>query len=262
MFKKSDVFNCNSTVLPFTADQLNAIVKSTVSCGFVFCNYSELITTLNKINRASTYEVTLNTDEIIKNNTDPTKNYNVVIQVEGDRKNNIYDAHIQADESGSFCSFDTYSAEFKSELFDLKRKLAKKYLCTYEAINTWAIEAGVSIAEDTLNSMCNNFELFEKYIMNTTDLESFVDALPSDAAKQYIDALNLNCTKILMKYKNEVLMHLKNITKLEAKITLHKPVIVKIFALSSVASACKRDWPSLPVVSLDRRAFDSLNWFV
>ena len=100
MFKQSDVFNCNSTVLPFTADQLNAIVKSTVSCGFVFCNYGELITTINKINRASTYDVTLNTDEIIKNNTDPTKNYNVVIQVEGDRKNNIYDAHIQADEFG------------------------------------------------------------------------------------------------------------------------------------------------------------------
>lgn len=262
MFKQSEVFNCNSTVLPFTADQLNAIVKSTVSCGFVFCNYAELITTINKINRASTYDVTLNTDEIIKNNTDPTKNYNVVIQVEGDRKNNIYDAHIQADETGSFCSFDTYSGEFKEELFALKRKLAKKYLCTYEAINTWAIETGVSIAEDALMNMCNNFDIFEKYIMNTSDIESFVEALPSDIAKNYIDALNLNCTKILKKYKNEVLSHLKNITKLEATITLHKPIIVKIFALSGIASMAKRDWPTLPIVSLDRRAFDSLNWFV
>lgn len=262
MFKQSDVFNCNSTVLPFTADQLNAIVKSTVSCGFVFCNYSELLTTLTDINRSDTYEVTLNTDEIIKNNTDPTKNYNVVIQVEGSRKNNVYDAHIQADETGSFCSFDTYSSEFKSELFDLKRALAKKYLCTYDAINNWAIEEGVKIAEDTLNSICNNFDLFDKYIMSTKDLDSFVENLPSDTVKQYINALNVNCTKILKKYKNEVLAHLKNITKLETKITLHKPIIVKIFALSGAATACKRDWPTIPVVSLDRRAFDSLNWFV
>lgn len=262
MYKYSDVFDINSTVLPFTADQLNAVVKSTVSSGFVFCNYSELITTINAINKAQTYDVTLNDMEIIKSNSDPTKSYNVIIQVEGCRKNNVYDAHIKADESGNFCSFDTYSAEFKSEIYELKQKLAKKFLCTYDAINSWAINAGVSIAEDMIHKLCNNFDLFSKYVLTTADLLSFVDALPPDISKKYIDYLTTNSTKVLQKYKNEVLAHLKNITKLETTITLHKPIIVKIFALSSVASACKRDWPTLPVISLDRRSFDSINLFV
>lgn len=262
MHKYSDIFDINSTVLPFTAEQLNTVVKSTVSCGFVFCNYSELITTVNAINSAQTYDVTLNTDEIVKNNTDPTKSYNVIIQVEGCRKNNVYDAHINADETGNFCSFDTYSAEFKSEIYELKQKLAKKFLCTYDAINNWAINASVSIAEDTIHRICTNFDLFKKYILTTEDLLSFVDALPADISKKYVDYLTANSTKILTKYKNEVLAHLKNITKLETTITLHKPIIVKIFALSSVATAAKRDWPTLPIVSLDRRSFDSLNWFV
>ena len=262
MYKYSDVFDINSTVLPFTADQLNAVVKSTVSSGFVFCNYSELITTINAINKAQTYDVTLNDMEIIKSNSDPTKSYNVIIQVEGCRKNNVYDAHIKADESGNFCSFDTYSAEFKSEIYELKQKLAMKFLCTYDAINNWAINAGVSIAEDMIHKLCNNFELFSKYVLTTADLLSFVDALPPDISKKYIDYLTVNSTKVLQKYKNEVLAHLKNITKLETTITLHKPIIVKIFALSSVASACKRDWPTLPVISLDRRSFDSINLFV
>lgn len=262
MHKYSDIFDINSTVLPFTAEQLNSVVKSTVSTGFVFCNYSELITTVNKINRAQTYDVTLNTDEIVKNNTDPTKSYNVIIQVEGCRKNNIYDAHIKSDETGNFCSFDTYSAEFKSEIYELKQKLAKKFLCTYDAINNWAINSNVSISEDMIHRLCTNFELFKKYILTTEDLLSFIDALPDDVSKKYIDYLTVNCTKVLQKYKNEVLAHLKNITKLETTLTLHKPIIVKIYALSSVASAAKRDWPTLPVVSLDRRSFESLNWFV
>ena len=262
MHKYSDVFNINSTVLPFTADQLNAVVKSTVSFGFVFCNYSELITTINAINKAQTYDVTLNDAEIVKNNSDPTKSYNVIIQVAGCRKNNVYDAHIRSDETGNFCSFDTYSAEFKSEIYELKQKLAKKYLCTYDAINNWAIEAGVSIAEDMIHKLCNNFEMFAKYILTTEDLLSFVDALPSDISKNYINYLTVASTSVLKKYKNEVLAHLKNITKLETTITLHKPIIVKIFALSSVASACKRDWPNLPVISLDKSSFDSVNAFV
>lgn len=262
MHKYTDIFNISSTVLPFTAEQLNTVVKSTVSCGFVFCNYSELVTTINDISRSSTYKITLNTDEIIKNNTDPTKNYNVVIQVEGCRKNNVYDAHIMSDETGNFCSFDTYSSEFKSEIYELKQRLAKKYLCSYDAINNWAIENGISIAEDMIHRLCNDFDLFVKYILTTEDLHSFVDTLPSETSKKYVDVLSLNSVKILKKYKNEVLYHLKNITKLETTITVEKPIIVKVFALSSVAAACKRDWPTLSVVSLDRRAFDSLNWFV
>lgn len=262
MHKYTDIFDISSTVLPFTAEQLNTVVKSTVSCGFVFCNYSELVTTINDISRATTYEITLNTDEIIKNNTDPTKNYNIVIQVEGCRKNNVYDAHIVSDETGNFCSFDTYSSEFKSEIYELKQRLAKKYLCSYDAINNWAIENSVSIAEDMIHRLCNNFELFTKYILATDDIHSFVESLPSDTAKKYVDMLSLNSTKILKKYKNEVLYHLKNITKLETSITVEKPIIVKVFALSNVAAMCKRDWPTLPIISLDRRAFDSLNWFV
>lgn len=262
MHKYTDIFDISSTVLPFTAEQLNTVVKSTVSCGFVFCNYSELVTTINDISRASTYDITLNTDEIIKNNTDPTKNYNIVIQVEGHRKNNVYDAHIVADETGNFCSFDTYSSEFKTEIYELKRRLAKKYMCSYDAINNWAIENGVSIAEDMIHKLCNDFDLFIKYILVTDDIHSFVESLPSETAKNYVDVLSLNSAKILKKYKNEVLYHLKNITKLETTITIEKPIIVKVFALSNVAATCKRDWPTLPVISLDRRAFDSLNWFV
>lgn len=262
MRKYNDVFDITATVLPFTAEQLNTVVKSTVSCGFVFCNYSELISTINDISRASTYEITLNTDEIIKNNTDPTKNYNIVIQVEGCRKNNVYDAHIVSDETGDFCSFDTYSSEFKSEIYELKQKLAKKYLCSYDAINNWAIANSVSIAEDMIQRLCTDFELFTKYILLSEDLHSFVEALPSETVEKYVNALTLNSTKVLKKYKNEVLYHLKNITKLETNITVEKPIIVKVFALSNVAAMCKRDWPTLSVVSLDRRAFDSLNWFI
>lgn len=262
MYNYVNIFNIKSTALPFTADQLNAVVKSAVSCGFVICNYDELITTINAISRASVYDVTLNADAIIKANSDPTLNNNVIIQVEGDRVNNIYDAHIETDDSNTICTFDSYSPEFKSELYELKQKLAKKFLCSYDAINSWANAEGVSIAEDTILRLCNDFDLFCKYILTSEDLPSFVDALPKEISDKYIAALTRFGTAVLKKYKNEVLSHFKNITKLETKIQIKNPIIVKIYALSNVASICKRDWPKLPIVSLDRRSFDSMSWYV
>lgn len=262
MNKYIELFDIKSTALPFSADQLNSVVKSTVSCGFVCCNYSELITKVNDISKATEYDITLNATELLKIGVDPTKNINVIIQVEGSRVNNIYDAHIESDDDNSICTFTTYSPEFKAELYELKSKIAKKFLCVYEAINSWAVTEGVSIAEDTINMLCNDFDKFSSYILSSDDLESFVNALPKEIVNNYFKALTLYGTNLLKKYKTEVLTHFKNITKLETKVKIKNPIIVKIFALSNVASICKNEWPSLPIVSLDRRSFDSLSMYV
>lgn len=262
MNKYIELFDIKSTALPFSADQLNSVVKSTVSCGFVCCNYSELITKVNDISKATEYDITLNATELLKIGVDPTKNINVIIQVEGSRVNNIYDAHIESDDDNSICTFTTYSPEFKAELYELKSKIAKKFLCVYEAINSWAVAEGVSIAEDTINMLCNDFDKFSSYILSSDDLESFVNALPKEIVNNYFKALTFYGKNLLKKYKTEVLTHFKNITKLETKVKIKNPIIVKIFALSNVASICKNEWPSLPIVSLDRRSFDSLSMYV
>lgn len=262
MNKYIELFDIKSTALPFSADQLNSVVKSTVSCGFVCCNYSELITKVNDISKATEYDITLNATELLKTSVDPTKNINVIIQVEGSRVNNIYDAHIESDDDNSICTFTTYSAEFKAELYELKSKIAKKFLCVYEAINSWAVAEGVSIAEDTINMLCNDFDKFSSYILSSDDIESFVNALPKEIVNNYFKALTFYGKNLLKKYKTEVLTHFKNITKLETKVKIKNPIIVKIFALSNVASICKNEWPSLPIVSLDRRSFDSLSMYV
>lgn len=262
MNKYIELFDIKSTALPFSADQLNSVVKSTVSCGFVCCNYSELITKVNDISKATEYDITLNATELLKIGVDPTKNINVIIQVEGSRVNNIYDAHIESDDDNSICTFTTYSPEFKAELYELKSKIAKKFLCVYEAINSWAVAEGVSIAEDTINMLCNDFDKFSSYILSSDDLESFVNALPKEIVNNYFKALTFYGTNLLKKYKTEVLTHFKNITKLETKVKIKNPIIVKIFALSNVASICNNEWPSLPIVSLDRRSFDSLSMYV
>lgn len=255
-----DLFNINTTVMPFAAEQLNAVVKSSVSCGFVPCSYSDLISTIKEINSSTEYDVTLNADEIIKCNSDPTKTINVFLQVEGDRVNNVYATHINDTEH--LCSFDTYSSEFKSELFDLKVKIAKKYLCTYENINNWAIQSNASISETVVSKLANDFDLFTKYIMQTKDLQSFVDTLDKSVVNSYVSKLEKLGEKLLQKYKTEVLTHFKNITKLETTVKIKNPIIVRIYALSNIASICKREWPRLNVISLDRRAFDSLSWYV
>ena len=262
MNKYIELFDIKSTALPFSADQLNSVVKSTVSCGFVCCNYSELITKINDISKATEYDITLNATELLKTSVDPMKNINVIIQVEGSRINNIYDAHIESNDDNSVCTFTTYSSEFKAELYELKSKIAKKFLCVYDAINSWAIAEGVSIAEDTINMLCNDFDKFSSYILSSDDLESFVNALPKEIVNNYFKALTFYCTSLLKKYKTEVLTHFKNITKLETNVKIKHPIIVKIFALSNVASICKNEWPSLPIVSLDRRSFDSLSMYV
>lgn len=255
-----DLFNINTTVMPFNAEQLNTVVKTSVTCGFVPCSYSDLISTIKDINSSTEYDVTLNADEIIKNNSDPTKTINVFLQVEGDRVNNVYATHINT--TDNICSFDTYSSEFKSALFDLKVKIAKKYLCTYENINRWAIQSSVNISETVVSKLANDFELFTKYIMQTNDLQSFVNSLDKAVIDTYLSNLEKLGEKLLQKYKTEVLTHFKNITKLETTVKIKNPIIVRIYALSNIASMCKRDWPRLNVVSLDRRAFDSLSWYV
>lgn len=262
MNKYIELFDIKSTALPFSADQLNSIVKSIVSCGFVCCNYSNLITTINDISRAKEYDITLNTSELLKTSVDPTKNINVIIQVEGNRVNNVYDAHIETNDDNSICTFSTYSPEFKAELYELKSKIAKKFLCVYDAINSWAIAEGVSIAEDTINVLCNDFDKFTTNILSNNDLESFVNALPKEIVNNYFKALTYYGINLLKKYKTEILTHLKNITKLETNIKIKNPIIVKIFVLSGIASRCKAEWPNLPIVSLDRRSFDSLSMYV
>lgn len=262
MNKYIELFDIKSTALPFSADQLNSVVKSTVSCGFVCCNYSELITKINDISKATEYDITLNATELLKTSVDPMKNINVIIQVEGSRINNIYDAHIESNDDNSVCTFTTYSSEFKAELYELKSKIAKKFLCVYDTINSWATAEGVSIAEDTINMLCNDFDKFSSYILSSDDLESFVNAIPKEIVDNYFKALTFYGTNLLKKYKTEVLTHFKNITKLETKVKIKHPIIVKIFALSNVASICKNEWPSLPIVSLDRRSFDSLSMYV
>lgn len=262
MNKYIELFDIRSTALPFSADQLNNIVKSTVSNGFVCCNYSNLITTVNEICKATTYDITLNTTELLKTSTDPSKNINAIIQVEGSRVNNVYDAHIETNDDNSICTFMSYSPEFKDELYELKTKLVKKFLCVYEAINSWAIAESVSISEDTINILCNDFDKFSSNILFSDDLESFVEALPKEIVNNYFKALSYYGTVLLKKYKNEILTHLKNILKLETTVKIKNPIIVKIFVLSNVSAICKKEWPNLPIVSLDRRAFDSLSMYV
>lgn len=254
-----DLFRPDSTAMPFAADQLNSIVHATVSCGFVPCNYSSLISTIKEINRADEYDISLNSDQIIKDNSDPTKSINVLLQVEGERVNNVYSAHISEDETSTF---DTYSIEFKSEIFELKDRLLKKFVCNYENINSWAINSDARISETIVTKLVNDYELFKKYILNTKDLESFIESISKENVDTYCKALARAGEKVLIKYKHEVLKHFKNITKLETKIKIKKPIIVRIYALSSVASACKRDWPRLSVVSVDKTTFDTLSWYV
>lgn len=255
-----DLFKPDTTAMPFAADQLNSIVHATVSCGFVPCNYSALISTIKEINSAKEYEISLNADKIVKDNADPTKDINILLQVEGERINNVYNFHVNTD--SDITTFDTYSSEFKSELYELKDKLIKKIICTYENINTWAINANAKISETMVTKLASDYELFKKYILNTKDVESFVESLSKESVDAYCKALSKLGEKILIKYKSEVLVHFKNITKLETTIKIKKPVIVKIYALSSVANACKRDWPRLNVISVDKTTFDTLSWYV
>lgn len=262
MYNFIDIFNPTTTVLPFSPDQLDSIVKSTVSSGFVMCNYNELITTINKINTAKEYDITLNAESILQNSTDPTQNNNVIIQVEGDRVNNIYNAHLISADDNNLCSFDTYSVEFKTDVYNLKRAMLKKYICNYESLNAWASAEGVSITEDTILKLCNDFQLFVDNILLSKDLESFVRNLSKESIDTYVNALIKYGKALLQKYKVEVLTHFKNIAKLETVIKIKNPIIIKIYALSAVATKCKHDWPNLQITPVDRKSFESLSLYL
>lgn len=262
MRRYNEIFNINSTVLPFAPDQLNALVKATVSSGYVACNYNNLITTIHDINKSTEYDITLNASEIAQINADPTKNINVIIQVEGDRINNLYQYHIANIDDDSLCTFDSYSAEFKSEIYELKAKLAHKILDTYENISAWAVDENVSIADDTIRMMCNDFDMFKQYILNTNDIEGFVKSLSDEVLSKYMSELTKNGIKILQKYKTEVLDHFKNISKLETSIKIKNPVIVRIYVVSNLVAKCKVEWPQLDVIGLDRHSFESLSMYV
>lgn len=258
-----DIFNINSTVSPINRDEIENGFFSEVSNGFVLCNYNELITTIKEINSSNVYDISTNSDELFKTVNNPGSPVNVAMIIEGIRYNNKHysDKAIINVEEKDLASFESYSVFFKSEIKNLKNAIFKKLLWNYECVDAWFNNSNVKLTLSSKEKIIDDYDFFNKYILNTSDYIDFINCQDKTVKDNVIKALRKYIKPILDKYRHEIVMHFNNITDNELSIKIKNPIISKIYVINNVANICKKEWPKLPIIGIDRKSFENLLLF-
>lgn len=255
----NEILNINSTALPFTTDTLSNIVDKNLVNGFVLCDYSVLIKTINDIISSKEYRVTLNPENIYNSSNNPINTVNVAIKVEGVRHSNSYFTN-KVLYNNEYATFDTYSPELIDDIKELKEKVIKAKLWNFAVINRWFEKAEVKLNTSYKAYFASNYDVFKENVLMTSDFESFISCCSDELLQKCAELLRVKGLELLKKYKNELMMHVDTATRNEIDIVITKPIIVGIYMVSNYAAQCRRDWPRLNVTSLSKQAFDSLCW--
>lgn len=258
------IYDITKTTLPMTKDVLHSCLNAAPMCGYVFCKYEDLITNVNKVNKVTEIDVTLNGENIYNLVNDPNSGADAIIKVEGIRKSNdsFTDTILQSNGNETWTDFSTYSEFMRDEILDVKEKIFKKVFWSFDNIQNWFLQGNVKLNTSMMASYAKDWELFKSDVVATKDLSSFINACSDEAREKYTGILIQQTKKLLIKYKKELSDHFEANNKNEVTITLVKPVINRIYVLSSNYARCKKEWPGLDVVSVSQRNFDMMGVFI
>lgn len=260
MLSYSEIFNIQRTTLPLSKKELENVLEKSVFTGYVQCQYNVLVQTLKDISTAETYSCTINPDIMYQQGNNPFDRAECIIQVEGTRLYEEFINHIISNEdSKEWTDFVTYSETFKSELKTLKCQVIAKYLWNRQNLNNWYNEKNVAILGDTKEEIATNWETFKERVLLSGDLYNFISSCSESDINNAVKSLSTNLCTLLKKYKPELMQHIKNNTKREFFITISKPIIKRIFIISSYARKCQEEWPVIKFTPLDKRSFDGFS---
>ena len=259
MLSYSEIFNIQKTTLPLSKKELEGVLAKSVFSGYVQCPYSVLVQTLKNIAVADIYQCSINPNEIYQGNNNPFERAECIIQIEGTRYyEEFINRVITAEDSKEWTDFITYSETFKSELKTLKEQIIKKYLWNRQNINNWCTEKYVPLLGEDKEKLCTDWDNFKARVLLTKDLYGFIECCNEADLNKATRDLSYNLCKKLNKYKPELMNHIMNNSKRETMITVKKPIVKRIFIISSYARQCEKDWPIIKFTQLDKRRFDSL----
>lgn len=258
------IYDITKTTLPMSKDVMQGCLNAAPMCGYVFCKYEELIKNINNINKVSEIDVTLNYENIYQLINDPNSNADAIVKVEGIRKSNdsFTNTILQSKGNETWTDFSTYSEFLRDEILDMKEKIFKKVFWTYDNIQNWFLHGGVKLNTSMMGTYARDWDLFKSDIAGTKDLDSFINACSKESRQKYTGMLLAQSKNLLMKYKKEIKDHFEANNKAEMTVTLVKPVINKIYVLSSNYTRCKKEWPGLDVVSVSKKNFDMMGVFI
>lgn len=260
MLSYQEIFNIQKTTLPLTKKELEGILSKSVFTGYVQCSYSVLVQTLKDIATAETYQCTINPERMYQNGNNPFEKGDCIIQIEGTRYyEEFINRVIQSQDSKEWTDFVTYSETFRDELKAAKESIIKKYLWNRQNIMNWCEEKFIAIIGEDKEKLIMDWDNFKAKVLLTSDLYGFIECCNESELQLATKALsNILCQK-LTKYRPELMLHITNNSKRETIITVKKPIIKRIFIVSSYAKQCEKDWPIIKFTSLDKRSFDTLS---
>ena len=259
MISNKETFNINQVVIPFTKQDFDNVISSHVKNGYIPVVYDELIETLENICKATEYSVTINPNTIFASSNNPLERCDVLIKVEGIQTyNEFIDNVVKNTEDYTWTNFITYSENFKDEIKNMKCHAYKKYLWNYHNIDTWFSEKNIGLLDSDKNILVTDFMEFKNKVLDSDDYISFIDCCKEEDIKQAINYIIKAGSIILKKYKVELNSHINNDNKRQEKIVIKNPLITKIYMLPTAATKCRKDWPKIKFVTLDKKSFDTI----
>lgn len=259
MIKNKDIFDIKKTHIPFTKDEfMNSIDKDVVT-GYIPVNYDVLIETIKQISMATEYSIVLNPNEIYNGTNSPIIQNNVLIEVEGIHTfNEFVDNMVNGEDDETWTSFISYSETFKDKIKAIKLNAYKKYLWNYHNIDNWFETSNIAVLKDDKNSIVTDFDTFKERVLLTDDFITFIDNCLDEDIKKALNFIVKQGLEVMKLHRTELNDHIKTANMRSTQITITNPIITKIYALSSIASRCKKDWPKLKVTPLDKKSFETI----
>lgn len=260
MIQNKDIFNINKSVLPFTREELGNSINKSVVKGYIPVGYDFLITKLQEISRAPDYQVTLNPTVLYMGSNNPTVRNDVLIEVEGIQLyNEFVNGVISGDESGTWTSFLSYSETFKDSVKNIKLNAYKKFLWNYHNIDGWTTSNNVSLISSDKNTLISDFNSFTERVLNSDDYISFINNCLDADVEKAINYIIKQGVALLKKHSTELNQHIYNNNRKYEQIKIKNPIITKIYVMSSLAGRCRKDWPKLKIIPLDKKSFETIS---
>ena len=263
MLGNKEIFDINKTSVPLNKEDLKKFLDKKSFMGFVTCPYSKLVETIRKISSSSEIEVSINNEKLMDSVNNPFIGSDVFIQVEGFRDFEDYiNSSINSDGDEEWKTFNSYSTNFKSEIKKLKLKVIKKFLWNVQNINSWFENKNIKLPFEKKNEITNRFESFRESVLETKDLEGFIENCDSGELKEAVRVLVFNVLKKLEIYKGELFSHIKNKTKETDVVVVSNPVINRIFITKEFEKRCREEWSHLQFTPIERNKLEVLGLWV
>lgn len=258
-----DVFNIRKTNIPFTRDEFMNAIEKIVIKGYIPVNYDVLISTIKEISVATEYMIVLNPNEIYNGANSPLLQNNVLIEVEGMYTySEFVDNIVNGENDETWISFISYSETFKDKIKTIKLNAYKKYLWNYHNIDYWFESGNISILSDNKNSLVTDFDVFKESVLMTDDYISFIENCNENDIKKALNYIIKQGIEVMKLHKTELNNHIKNVNKHKQSLMIENPIITKIYGLTNIVSKCKKDWPKIKIVPLNKKSFETIGLWV